>query len=150
MRTLLQRVFRAEVHVADECVGRIGVGVLAFVGVERTDGEADAIATADKIAALRMFPGRTPMDRTLAEVGGSALVVSQFTLAASLRKGRRPSFDDAAAPEPAAELYERVASELERRGISVARGRFGAHMRVELTNDGPVTFILATRDGRVL
>lgn len=150
MRTILQRVLRAEVHVDGACVGRIGVGVLALVGVERGDGPADAVATAQKIAALRMFPGRTPMDRTLEEVGGGVLVVSQFTLAGSLRKGRRPSFDDAADPGPAEALYERVATELESCSLPVARGRFGAHMRVELVNDGPVTFILATRDGRVL
>jgi len=103
-----------------------------------------------KVAALRVFPGRTPMDRTLAEVGGGALVVSQFTLAASLTRGNRPSFDGAEDPVRAEALYLRVAAGLRALGLPVATGRFGATMAVDLTNDGPVTFLLSVRGGRVL
>ncbi len=150
MKTVLQRVQRAQVRVEGEVVGSIGRGVLALVGVERGDTEADAVATARKIATLRMFAGRTPMDLDLATVGGACLVVSQFTLAASLRKGRRPSFDEAADPPRAIELYERVCAELRDAGIPVETGRFGAMMEVDLVNDGPVTFLVFTRDGAVI
>lgn len=150
MKTVLQRVQRAEVRVDGEIVGRIGRGVLALVGVEDGDTEADAVATARKIASLRMFPGRTPMDQDLGQIGGACLVVSQFTLAASLRKGRRPSFDEAADPPRATELYERVCAELRSAAIPVQTGRFGAMMEVELLNDGPVTLLLFTRDGSVI
>jgi D-tyrosyl-tRNA(Tyr) deacylase len=145
MRTVLQRVRRAEVRVEGEVVGAIGAGVVLLVGVERGDTEADADATARKVAALRFFPGRTPMDRTLAEVGGACLVVSQFTLAADLRRGNRPGFDRAEGPEAAERLYERVAQRLRDAGLTVATGRFGASMDVGLVNDGPVTFVLDTR-----
>ncbi len=107
------------------------------------------IATARKIAALRIFPGRTPMDRTLADVGGSCLVVSQFTLAGSLKKGNRPGFDRAEDPARAEALYLRVAEQLAATGLPVATGSFGAMMDVELVNDGPVTFLLEVKDGRV-
>ncbi|MCH9682870.1 MAG: D-tyrosyl-tRNA(Tyr) deacylase, partial [Deltaproteobacteria bacterium] len=111
MKTVVQRVSRAQVRVDGEVVGRIDRGVMLLVGVERGDTEADAIATARKIAALRIFKGRTPMDLDLAQVEGGCLVVSQFTLAATVRKGRRPGFDAAEAPEVAEALYERVAQE---------------------------------------
>ena len=150
MRTLLQRVSRAEVRVDGAAVGAIGAGVVLLVGVEKGDGAADADETARKVLALRFFPGRTPMDRTLAEVGGSALVVSQFTLAASLTKGNRPSFDAAEAPDAAEALYLRVAEALRAGGLPVETGRFGAHMEVDLVNDGPVTFLLCVRGGRVV
>jgi D-tyrosyl-tRNA(Tyr) deacylase len=131
-------------------VGRIGKGVVLLVGVERGDDERDAAATARKVAALRIFEGRTPMDRTLADVGGACLVVSQFTLAGSLKKGNRPGFDKAEDPERAESLYLEVARCLEKHGLEVAAGRFGALMEVELVNDGPVTFLLEVRDGRIL
>ncbi len=132
-------------------VGAIGRGLLALVGVEAGDTGADADETARKIAGLRTFEdadGKTNLD--LAAVDGSVLLVSQFTLAASLRKGRRPSFDRSEDPEPARELVDRVGRELVARGLRVSTGRFGAHMEIALINDGPVTWILDVRDGRVL
>lgn len=150
MRTVVQRVSRAEVRVDGEVIGRVGRGVLLLVGVERGDTEADALATARKIAGLRMFPGRTPMDLDLSQVEGGCLVISQFTLAGTVRKGRRPSFDGAQAPAAAEALYLRVAEELRAHDLPVATGRFGARMEVELCNDGPVTLLVFTRDGTVL
>jgi D-tyrosyl-tRNA(Tyr) deacylase len=150
MKTVLQRVRRAEVTVAGTSVAAIDRGVLLLVGVERGDGEADADVTARKIAALRIFEGRTPMDRTLAEVGGACLVVSQFTLAASLAKGNRPSFEPAEAPARAEPLYLRVADQLRAAGLPVATGRFGADMQVDLVNDGPVTFLVFTAGGALV
>ena len=150
MRTVVQRVSRAEVTVEDRCVGRIGLGALALIGVEQADTEADAQTTAKKIAALRFFPGRTPMDKTLAEVSGACLAVSQFTLAATLRKGNRPSFTRAEDPKRADELYRRVCDELRALGIPVETGEFGASMRVALVNEGPVTFLLFVRGGKVV
>jgi D-aminoacyl-tRNA deacylase len=147
VKTVVQRVTRASVAVDGQAVGEIGRGLLLFVGVERGDGDADADATARKIAALRVFAGRTPMDRTLAEVGGGCLVVSQFTLCASLSKGNRPSFEPAEAPARAEALYLRVADGLRAAGLPVATGRFGADMAVELVNDGPVTFLVVAKDG---
>ena len=132
----MQRVQEAEVRVEGESVGRIGRGVLLLVGVEKGDEEADADVTARKVAALRIFPGRTPMDRTLADVGGACLVVSQFTLAGTVRKGNRPGFDKAEDPERARALYERVAQQLEAAGLPVETGRFAALMQVHLVNDG--------------
>ncbi len=123
MKTVLQRVERAEVRIAGTAVGRIGRGVVLLVGVERGDSETDADVTARKIAALRIFPARTPMDQTLAEVGGACLVVSQFTLAATLAKGNRPSFEPAEAPARAEELYLRVADQLRAAGLPVETGR---------------------------
>ena len=147
MISVVQRVSRAEVRVADEVVGRIDRGLLVFVGVERGDGEADADASVRKIAALRIFPGKHPMDLAVKEAAGSCLVVSQFTLAGSIRKGNRPSFDGAEEPARAAALYERVASQRRADGLGVATGRFAADMAVELVNDGPVTFTVVVRDG---
>ena len=149
MITVLQRVERARVVVEDAVIGEIGLGALLLIGVEVGDGDADADATASKIAKLRFFPGATPMDRTLLEVGGGCLVVSQFTLAATLAKGNRPSFTAAAPPALGEQLYLRVADGLAAAGIPCAFGQFGAHMHVELTNDGPVTFILRARAGRI-
>jgi D-tyrosyl-tRNA(Tyr) deacylase len=145
-----QRVRECAVHVGDEVVGRIGPGALLFVGVEKGDGEADADVLARKVAALRIFPGRTPMDRTLADVAGACLVVSQFTLAGTVRRGNRPGFDRAEDPVPAEALYLRVVARLEQGGLPVATGRFGAAMRVQLVNDGPVTLLLRTRDGKLV
>ncbi|MCZ7650769.1 MAG: D-aminoacyl-tRNA deacylase [Thermoanaerobaculia bacterium] len=143
MRLVLQRVASAAVTVDGETVGRIGRGILALVGCQRGDGPAEAERAAERLAALRIFEdadGRMNLDA--AAVGGAFLVVSQFTLAASLERGRRPSFDRAAPPEVAAPLVEALAEALRTRGHAVATGRFGAHMRVELVNDGPVTFVL--------
>lgn len=150
MITLIQRVLRAEVHVAGELVGSIGAGLLVFVGVEPGDEEPDAVATARKILGLRVFAGRSPLDRSVQDVGGSCLVVSQFTLAGSLAKGNRPSFETAAEPARALPLYQRVADELASAGVPVATGRFAADMQVSLVNDGPVTFVLEVRGGRLV
>jgi D-aminoacyl-tRNA deacylase len=150
VKTVVQRVTRASVRVGETLVGEIARGVMLLVGVEKGDGEADADVTARKIAALRIFPGKTPMDETLAEVGGACLVVSQFTLCASLSKGNRPSFEPAEAPARAEALYLRVAAGLRAAGLSVATGRFGADMAVELVNDGPVTFLVVTQAGALV
>ncbi|PRQ07382.1 D-aminoacyl-tRNA deacylase [Enhygromyxa salina] len=150
MRTIIQRVSRAAVTVDGELVGSIGAGVVALVGVERGDGLADAQATARKLASLRMFPGAKPMDRCLTDVGGAALVISQFTLAGSLRKGRRPSFDRAEDPQLAEPLYLEVAQQLREAGIPTQTGQFGAHMQVELVNDGPVTLLIFTDAGVIV
>ena len=143
LKVLLQRVRRAEVRVDGAVVGRIGAGLLALVGVEQGDGGHEAEYLADKTAELRVFrdeKGR--MNRSVEEVGGSVLVVSQFTLAASTRRGRRPSYSRAAPPEEAAPLYELYVERLRARGLTVASGVFQAMMEVELVNDGPVTVLL--------
>ena len=143
MRLILQRVSRGAVRVDGEVVGEIGRGMLVLVGVERGDGPEQAVRAAVKLAGLRLFEDAdSKMNLNLAQVGGAVLLVSQFTLAASLSRGRRPSFDRAAPPELAAPLIERLARELEERSVSVSQGRFGAHMAVESVNDGPVTFVL--------
>jgi D-aminoacyl-tRNA deacylase len=148
MITVVQRVSRAEVRVDGAVVGRIDRGLLLLVAVERGDTDADADTTARKVAALRMFPGRTPMDLTVKDAGGACLVVSQFTLAASLHKGNRPSFDRAEDPARADQLYQRVAERLRSDGgLTVETGRFAAMMEVDLVNDGPVTFIVEVKDG---
>jgi D-tyrosyl-tRNA(Tyr) deacylase len=150
VRTLVQRVTRASVTVSGAVTGEIGRGLMLLVGVAKGDTEADADVTARKIAALRIFPGKTPMDRTLAEVSGGCLVVSQFTLCASLAKGNRPSFEPAEAPGRAEVLYLRVAEALRATGLPVATGVFGADMAVELVNDGPVTFVVEARGGALV
>lgn len=150
MKTVVQRVASAHVEVDGEIVGRIDRGLLAYVGVERDDTEMDAVTTARKLAELRIFPGDKPMDHDVREVGGAMLVVSQFTLAGSLRKGRRPSFDGAMAPEAARTLYEKVCALLRNVGLEVATGRFAAHMHVVADNDGPVTFVIVTRSGSIV
>ena len=150
MKTVVQRVQRACVRVNGTVVGDIGRGALLLVGVEQGDTEADATVTAKKIAALRFFPGATPMDKTLLDVDGACMVVSQFTLAGNLRKGNRPSFTLAEDPERAEQLYLKVCELLRERGIPVQTGEFGAMMEVELVNDGPVTFLLCTKDGSIL
>jgi len=143
VRAVCQRVREARVRVDGETVGEIGAGLCVLVGVARGDGEADAVRLAAKIARLRVFEdeqGR--FDRSLLDVAGSALVVSQFTLLADTAKGNRPSFSAAAPPEDAEPLYERVCADLATLGVPVARGVFGARMQVELVNDGPVTIVL--------
>ncbi|HVR62020.1 MAG TPA: D-aminoacyl-tRNA deacylase [Polyangia bacterium] len=150
MKTVVQRVRQAEVTVDGATVARIDSGLLLLVGVAKGDGDADADATARKIAALRIFAGRTPMDRTVAEAQGACLVVSQFTLCASLAKGNRPSFEPAEEPRRAEALYLRVADQLRATGLPVATGRFGADMQVALVNDGPVTFLIHTAAGALV
>lgn len=143
MKVLLQRVSRASVTVGGDLVGRIGTGLLLLVGVGQDDAGEDAAYLASKIANLRIFPdddGR--MNLSLLDAGGEALVVSQFTLFANVRKGRRPSFVEAAAPEDAVPLLDAFVRELEQLGVVVAQGEFGAMMEVELVNDGPVTIWL--------
>ncbi len=146
MKVLLQRVSRAAVRVNGVPVSSIGRGVLALVGVEAGDRDADASYLADKTAELRIFSDdRGKMNLGLLEVRGEALVVSQFTLAASTRRGRRPSFSSAAAPEEAERLYRAYAERLASRGVRVETGRFQETMEVELVNEGPVTVLLDPR-----
>src|SRR6187399_197838 len=143
MRVVLQRVARAAVEVEGERVAEIGRGFLLLVGAGREDLEDEPERLADKIANLRVFSDADgKMNLALADVGGEVLVVSQFTLYGDVRKGRRPSWTGAADPGPAAERVEAFALALERRGLSVGRGVFGAHMEVDLVNDGPVTLVL--------
>jgi D-tyrosyl-tRNA(Tyr) deacylase len=143
VRLVVQRVSRAAVAVADETVGAIGNGLLVLAGVGRDDTEAAARRLASKVAGLRIFPDdEGKMNRSLTDVGGEALVVSQFTLYGDARKGFRPSFVEAARPELAVPLLQVFVDELRSAGIEVAEGRFGAHMEVSLVNDGPVTILL--------
>lgn len=143
MRALIQRVLEARVEVEGDVVGAIGAGLLVFLGIRRGDTPADAVFLAGKVASLRMFPGENGrMDRSVAETGGGVLVVSQFTLYGDCARGRRPSFDEAAPAEEALPLYRAFADRLKELGLPVAEGRFGAHMKVHLVNDGPVTFLL--------
>lgn len=143
MKAVVQRVSRARVTVDDRVAGEIGPGILALVGVVHEDGPADVQYIAGKIRELRIFPDESGrMNCSVVESGGSVLVVSQFTLAADCRKGRRPSFDRAAPPALANALYEDVVRTLREAGVSVATGEFQAHMLVELVNDGPVTFVI--------
>ena len=143
MRAVCQRVSEARVRVAGEVVGEIGAGLCVLLGVARGDSEGDAERLAAKIARLRIFPdedGR--FDRSLVDMGGSALVVSRFTLLADTAKGNRPSFSGAAPPEAAEPLYERFCEALREQGVPVQRGVFGGQMQVTLVNEGPVTIIL--------
>lgn len=151
MRAVIQRVAGASVGVGGEIVGRIDQGLLVLVGVAPTDGVPDMEALANKLVGLRVFAdeeGR--MNRSVADVAGGILVVSQFTLYGDVRRGRRPSFAGAASPDVAAPLIDELASRLRGEGIDVATGVFGAAMRVELVNDGPVTLVLNVADGRVV
>jgi D-aminoacyl-tRNA deacylase len=143
MRLVVQRVSRAAVHVDGEVLGEINAGALVLVGIGASDDETTVDRMADKLAGLRYFPdaeGRTNL--TIADAGGSFLVVSQFTLYGGLRRGRRPGFTDAALPDVAEPLVDRFADRLRSAGHGVEAGRFGAHMQVELVNDGPFTLIL--------
>jgi D-tyrosyl-tRNA(Tyr) deacylase len=143
MRAVVQRVTGASVTVDDDVVGRIGRGICVFVGVHHDDGPAVAARLADKLWQLRIFPDEHgAMNRSAADEGLDVLVVSQFTLYGDARKGRRPSFVAAAAPEIAEPLVDAVVAELRARGATVATGRFRAEMAVELVNDGPVTILL--------
>lgn len=148
MRAVVQRVSRASVTVAGEVVGRIDHGLLVLLGVAEGDLQDDVVFLATKIVGLRIFPDdQAKMNRSLLDVGGRMLVVSQFTLLGDCRKGRRPSFIEAARPERAVELYRGFIAEVQGQGIEVESGRFQEHMDVELVNDGPVTLILDTRQG---
>jgi D-tyrosyl-tRNA(Tyr) deacylase len=146
MRIVLQRVKSARVDVAGETTGSIGVGLVILLGVTQTDQEEDAEYLADKVVKLRIFPDEAHrMNRSLLEAGGSLLVVSQFTLYGDCRKGRRPSFDQAAPPEQARALYEYFIQRLKSSNIAVETGVFQAEMEIHLINDGPVTFILDSK-----
>ena len=143
MRAVLQRVSQARVEVAEETVGAIAQGLLVLLGVEQEDAEEDAALLAKKTAELRLFEDDGgKMNLSVEDIGGEILVVSQFTLAADCRKGRRPGFSRAAPPEEANRLYQHYVALLRQRGLSVATGQFQAMMQVSLTNDGPVTFLL--------
>ena len=146
MRAVVQRVSSAAVTVDDRTVGAIALGLLALVGVEQGDGPADSQYIAGKIRDLRIFSDAAGhLNRSVQDVGGAVLVVAQFTLAADCRKGRRPSFDEAAPPQVAKPLYENVVRELQASGVTVATGEFQAMMQVSLVNDGPVTLLLDSR-----
>jgi len=143
MRAVLQRVSRARVTVEGAAAGEIGRGLLALVGVANEDGPADVQYIASKIREIRLFEDENGrMNRSVVETGGAVLVVSQFTLQADCRKGRRPSLDGAASPALARALYEDVVRALGDAGVRIATGVFQAHMQVELVNDGPVTVLL--------
>ncbi|HEU5174934.1 MAG TPA: D-aminoacyl-tRNA deacylase [Gemmatimonadaceae bacterium] len=143
MRVLLQRVSRAEVRIAGQVRGQIGPGFLLLVGFTHADGDEAVAWMAEKVTGLRLFPDEEgKMNRGLEDIGGALLVVSQFTLYGDARKGRRPSFVDAARPETAIPLYERFVELLRASGLRVETGEFGAMMDVELVNDGPVTLWL--------
>jgi D-tyrosyl-tRNA(Tyr) deacylase len=143
LRAVVQRVAEARVRVEDEVVGEIGPGLCVLLGVAHEDDEAAAERLAGRVARLRIFENDGgKFDRSLLDAGGAALVVSQFTLIADTAKGNRPSFSGAAPPEVAEPLYERFSSALRELGVTVETGVFGARMRVELANDGPVTILL--------
>jgi D-tyrosyl-tRNA(Tyr) deacylase len=147
VRAILQRVSTARVRVGDTVTGEIGRGLLVFVGVGRGDTIADVKYLAAKICDVRVFESDAgkPMDRSIVDVGGSLLVVSQFTLYGDVRRGRRPSFDAAAPPDEARRLYEEFVRELRAARVPVATGEFQAMMQVQLVNDGPVTIVIDSR-----
>lgn len=143
MKIVLQRVSEAEVRVGDDVVGQIGRGLVLLLGVGRQDGEEQARYLAEKCLNLRIFEdSEGKMNRSLLDMGGEILAISQFTLYGDTRKGRRPGFTDAAPPEHAEPLYERFVELLRAAGVKVETGRFGARMSVRIHNDGPVTLIL--------
>ncbi|HVN87640.1 MAG TPA: D-aminoacyl-tRNA deacylase [Candidatus Binatia bacterium] len=145
MRAVVQRVLHASVAVADRTIASIGPGLMVLLGVGHGDDDAIAARFAAKLAGLRIFDNTDgKFDRSVLDVGGAVLLVSQFTLYADARKGRRPSFSDAAPPDVAAPLCERVAAHLRALGVTVETGEFGARMQVSLINDGPVTIWLDT------
>lgn len=150
MRAVVQRVSRAEVRVDDGVVGSIGAGLAVLVGVTDGDSAEEVAALADKLSGLRIFEdGEGAMNLSVRDVGGEILVVSQFTLYADARRGRRPSFVRAARPEVAEPLIGDLVDRLQEGGIRVGTGSFGAKMEVELVNDGPVTVLLESRDGKI-
>jgi|SRR5580692_3397002 D-tyrosyl-tRNA(Tyr) deacylase len=148
MRAVVQRVSHAQVTVEGEITGEIGPGLLVLLGVGKMDSEADAAYLAEKISGLRVFEDdQGKMNRSVTEAGGSVLAVSQFTLYGDVRRGKRPSFDDAAAPETARGLYEFFVGQIRARGLRCETGKFQAMMKVELVNDGPVTILLDSGKG---
>ena len=147
MRALIQRVTRAAVMVGEEEVGAIGPGLVVLLGVGKSDSEEDAGYLVDKIVNLRLFPdAQERFDRSAIEVGADLLVISQFTLYASTRKGRRPSFVEAAPSQEADLLFQKTVALFRERGLRVETGRFQQHMLVEIHNDGPVTLMLDSED----
>ncbi len=141
----------ANVSVEGETTGTIGIGLVVLVGVATQDTERDAIALATKIVGLRIFPDHDrKMNRSIVDAGGSMLLISQFTLLADVRKGRRPAFTGAAPPEIAEPLLAALAAAIQAEGVEVEHGRFGAMMKVSLTNDGPVTIVIDVVDGKVV
>jgi D-tyrosyl-tRNA(Tyr) deacylase len=143
MRAVVQRVSRAQVTVNGEVAGKIGLGLLVLLGVGRDDSESDAIYLAEKIAGLRVFEDEHgKMNGSVQDVGGSVLAVSQFTLCGDVRRGKRPSFDAAAAPEKARQLYEFFVEKIRTTGLRCETGRFQEMMKVEMVNEGPVTILL--------
>jgi D-tyrosyl-tRNA(Tyr) deacylase len=143
VKALIQRVLEAQVRVEDRIVGRIGPGLVVLLGVAKDDAEQQADRLAERVAGYRIFDdGEGRMNRSVREIGGQVLVVSQFTLVADVAKGGRPSFTPAAGPEPAERLYKRFVERLIASGLTVETGLFGARMIVSLHNDGPVTFLL--------
>lgn len=146
MKAVIQRVTRASVQVEGKIVGQIDSGLLVLLGVAKGDGETDGRYLIEKIRMLRIFSDEQgKMNRSLVDIGGSILLVSQFTLLGRTANGRRPSFDEAAPPDEAKQLYEQVVAGLRDHGTHVETGVFAAHMQVELLNDGPVTFVLDSR-----
>lgn len=146
MRLVVQRVTRAKVTVSNKTVGEIGKGFLVLAGVQQGDTDSDMRYGAEKLAGLRVFEDEAgKMNRSILDVGGSVLLVSQFTLLGDARHGRRPSFSNAERPEIASTMIDRMAGEIAARGIPVARGVFGVDMQVELVNDGPVTILLDSK-----
>ncbi|MDH3257660.1 MAG: D-aminoacyl-tRNA deacylase [Nitrospinota bacterium] len=143
MKIIVQRVLRSSVSVKDEVVGEIGKGLMILLGAEKGDGDAAVNALAEKVLHLRIFADdQGKMNRSCLDVKGDILVVSQFTLAGDCSRGRRPGFDNAAAPGEAEQLYKKFVNKLTESKLKIQEGRFGADMQVDLVNDGPVTFIL--------
>ena len=146
MKAVIQRVTRASVHVEGKTVGQIESGLLVLLGVAKGDGDTDSRYLVEKIRMLRIFSDEQgKMNRSLEDIGGSVLLVSQFTLLGRTANGRRPSFEEAAPPDEAKRLYEQVVAALRNHGTHVETGVFAAHMQVEMLNDGPVTFVLDSR-----
>jgi D-aminoacyl-tRNA deacylase len=151
MRAVIQRVTRASVEVDGRVVGKIGEGLVVLLGVAKGDGESDCRFLVGKIRTFRIFSDEAgKMNRSLTDISGSVLLVSQFTLLGNARSGRRPSFDEAAPAEEAKRWYEAAVALLRAQGTTVETGVFAAHMKVELLNDGPVTFVLDSRNGQAV
>jgi D-tyrosyl-tRNA(Tyr) deacylase len=151
MRAVVQRVTHADVVVDGEVVASIGIGILVLVGAVDSDGDTDAVALAKKLVSMRVFAdAEGKMNRSIVDIDGSILIVSQFTLLADIRKGRRPSFTGAAAPDHAEPLVDTLTGAIASEGVRVETGRFGAMMNVSLTNSGPVTFVIDVAKGRVV